>query len=116
MSPQVSYLHTLKRKLWRYCRLGISQRSSDGKLVGARALDRAGHGRLKDVARKAFDAARRCHEDNGFKRAYDQALAQTHNVAHARLTVMRKIVAVMRAILRISYLNGYRVTLEYACV
>ena len=93
---QTPHRFSSKRKLWRYCRLGISQRSSDGKLVGPPALDRAGHGRLKDVARKAFDAARRCHEDNGFKRAYDQALAQTHNAVHARLTVMRKIVAVMR--------------------
>jgi transposase len=94
---QTPHRFSSKRKLWRYCRLGISQRTSDGKLVGPPALDRAGHGRLKDVARKAFDAALRCHKENGFKRAYDRALAQTHNTVHARLTVMRKIVAVLRA-------------------
>jgi hypothetical protein len=31
------------------------------------------------------------------KRAYAQAFARTQNAAHARFTVMRKIVAVMRA-------------------
>jgi hypothetical protein len=61
------------------------------------AVDRAGCGRLKDVARKAFDSALRRHQDNAIKRAYAQAFERTQNAAHARLTVMRKIVAVMRA-------------------
>jgi hypothetical protein len=76
---------------------GSANPSSDGKLLGRPALDRAGCGRLKDVARKAFDAALRRHQDNAIKRAYAQAFARTQNAAHARLTVMRKIVAVMRA-------------------
>ena len=94
---QTPHRFSSKRKLWRYCRLGISQRSSDGKLLGRPALDRTGHGRLKDVARKAFDAALRCQEENGLKRAYAQALEKTQNTSHARLTVMRKIVSVMHA-------------------
>jgi hypothetical protein len=49
------------------------------------------------VARKAFQAALRTKDDNQFKRAYEQALASTHNQTHARLTVMRKIVSVLRA-------------------
>jgi len=94
---QTPHRFSSKRKLWRYCRLGISQRSSDGKLLGRPSLDRAGCGRLKDVARKAFDSALRRHQDNAIKRAYAQAFERTQNAAHARLTVMRKIVAVMRA-------------------
>lgn len=86
-----------KRKLWRYCRLGIARRSSDGKLLAHPRLDINGCGALKDVSRKAFEAALRCHKDNSFKRAFEQSLANTHNKVHARLTVQRKIVACLRA-------------------
>jgi len=48
-----------KRKLWRYCRLAVAHRSSDGKLLGHPRLDRNGGGALKDVSRKAFEAALR---------------------------------------------------------
>lgn len=86
-----------KRKLWRYCRLGICYRSSDGKLLSRPKLDKAGRGALKDVARKAFEVAIKAPTDNQFKRAYRRALASTSNHTHARLTVMRKIVSVLRA-------------------
>lgn len=85
------------RKLWRYCRLGVSHRSSDGKPLSRPRLDPAGCGRLKDVTRKAFDAALRRKDDNLFKRAYERSLASTHNKTHARLSVQRKIVSVLRA-------------------
>ncbi len=86
-----------KRKLWRYCRLGITRRSSDGKLLAHPRLDINGCGALKDVSRKAFDAAMRCKEDNSFKRAFEQTLENTGDKVHARLTVQRKIVACLRA-------------------
>lgn len=86
-----------KRKLWRYCRLGVAHRSSDGKLLAHPRLDRNGCGALKDVSRKAFEAAMRCQQDNSFKRTYEQTLARTHDKVHARLTVQRKIVATLRA-------------------
>lgn len=86
-----------KRKLWRYCRLGICYRSSDGKKLAHPKLDNAGCGQLKDVARKAFDVSTKAKDDNQFKRAYEQALITTHDKTHARLTVMRKIVSVLRA-------------------
>jgi transposase len=94
---QTPHRFSSKRKLWRYCRLGISYRSSDGKLLAHPQLDKAGCGILKDVARKAFVAALQTKEDNQFKRAYQQALTSTHDKTHARLTVMRKIVSVLRA-------------------
>lgn len=94
---QTPHRFSNKRKLWRYCRLGISYRSSDGKLLAHPKLDRAGCGVLKDVARTAFRAAVNSKEDNQFKRAYEQALARTHDQTHARLTVMRKIISVLRA-------------------
>jgi transposase len=86
-----------KRKLWRYCRLGITDRSSEGKRRGPQRLDRTGHGRLKDLSRKALIAALHTRSDNAFNRAYPQTLERTPNAVHARLTTQRKILAVLRA-------------------
>jgi len=97
-----AYIHTpnrfsTTRKLWKYCRLSVSHRSSNGKPLRRPRLDRCGCGRLKDVSRKAFDVAIRSRQDNGFKRAYQRALETTHDATHARLTVQRKIVSTLRA-------------------
>ncbi len=85
------------RNIWRYCRLGVNRRRRDGKLLSLPRLDRAGCGQLKDVTRKAFDAAMRRKDDNAFKRAYARSLESTHDKSHARLSVQRKIVSVLRA-------------------
>ena len=97
-----AYIHSPQRfsttrKLWKYCRLSISHRSSNGKPLRRPRIDRSGCGRLKDVSRKAFEAALRRKDNNGFQRAYYRALAQTHDATHARLTVQRKIVSTLRA-------------------
>jgi transposase len=97
-----AYIHTpsrfsTTRKLWKYCRLSVSHRSSNGKPLRRPRLDRSGCGRLKDVSRKAFDVAIRSRQDNGFKRTYQRALETTHDKTHARLTVQRKIVSTLRA-------------------
>ena len=97
-----AYIHTpsrfsSKRKLWKYCRLSVSHRSSNGKPLRRPRHDRSGCGRLKDISRKAFDVAIRSRHDNGFKRTYQRALETTHDKTHARLTVQRKIVSTLRA-------------------
>jgi transposase len=97
-----AYIHTPQRfsstrKLWKYCRLSVSHRSSNGKPLRRPRLDHNGCGRLKDVSRKAFEAALRSKSDNAFKRAYQRALETTHDQTHARLTVQRKIVSTLRA-------------------
>jgi transposase len=86
-----------KRKFWRYCRLGITRRESNGKRLSHPRLDNAGNGSLKDVSRKVFEAARRTRADNSFKQAYEQSLANTKSEVHARLSTQRKILATMRA-------------------
>jgi transposase len=99
-----AYIHTpqrfsSKRKLWKYSRLSVSHRSSNGKPLRGPKLDySSGCGRLKDVSRKAFDVSQRLSTDNGFKRTYQRALETTHDKTHARLTVQRKILSTMRAI------------------
>jgi len=95
---QTPHRFSSKRKLWRYCRLGITERSSDGKPLGRKRLDQAGNGRLKDLSRKAFNGALHTRADNAFKRTYRQALARTHDATHARLTTQRKLLAVLRAL------------------
>lgn len=86
-----------KRKLWRYARLGITSRSSDGKAIGWQRLDRAGCGRLKAMSHAAFLGAMARRDDNLFQRTYRSILERTHNAIHARLTTQRKILAVLRA-------------------
>ena len=98
----VAYLQTPKRfsnkrQLWRYCRLGITRRESNGKRLSYPKLDRSGAGSLKDVSRKIFEAALRTKKDNLFKRAFEQSLAATKNQVHARLSTQRKILATLRA-------------------
>ena len=98
----VAYLQTPhrfsnKRKLWRFCRLGVTRRESNGKRLAHPKLDSAGVGSLKDVSRKVFEAARRTKTDNAFKQFYEQSLANTKNAVHARLSTQRKILATLRA-------------------
>ena len=56
-----------KRKLWRYCRLGITDRNSDNKPLGYKRLDSNGVGALKDLSRTVFEGARRRRDNNAFK-------------------------------------------------
>jgi transposase len=98
----VAYLQTPhrfsnKRKLWRFCRLGVTRRESNGKRLAHPRLDSAGVGSLKDVSRKVFEAARRTKSANSFKQFYEQSLANTKNAVHARLSTQRKILATLRA-------------------
>jgi transposase len=83
------------RKLWRYSRLGITQCVSGGKELKRQRLDRNGCPQLKQASRTAFLGAMRSGGDNRFKRAYRDTLANTGSEVHARLTVQRKILAVM---------------------
>lgn len=94
---QTPHRFSSKRKLWRYCRLGITDRSSDGKSIGRQSLDFNGCGRLKDMSRKSFHGAMRTKKDNAFRRFYSKSLRATHDADHARLSTQRKILAVLRA-------------------
>lgn len=87
-----------KRKLWRYCRLGVAWRASNDQPLTRQCLDWNGVGALKDVSRKAFMVAVGSRRDNAFKRAYHQSLEHTHNTVHARLTIQRKILATLWAL------------------
>jgi transposase len=80
-------------QLWKYCRLSITDRSSDGKPLGYQRIDHAGIGEMKALSYRAFVAAMK--GDNEVKRFYHQSLQRTHNRKHARLNTQRKILAAM---------------------
>jgi transposase len=78
-------------RMWRYCKMGVTDRSSDGK-----RLDKAGNGELKALSHRAFMVAMKT--DNEVKRFYLNSLQATHNRVHARLNTQRKILSVMLSI------------------
>jgi transposase len=88
-----------KRQLWSYCGLGVMERSSDGRPLGRKHLGQ-GVGPLKDLSRKAFQAAMGCREENLFQRHYRSSLEFTGDPMKARLNTQRKILAVMWAMWR----------------
>ena len=82
-----------KRQVWRYCRLGITDRSSDGKPLGYRRLDRSGNSELKALVYQAWLSCLK--GNNEVKRFYSESLRRTFSRVHARLNTQRKIIAVM---------------------
>ena len=83
-------------QLWRYCRLSITDRSSDGKPLGFKRLDPSGIGELKALSYRAFVSAMR--GDNEIKRYYKASLNRSHDRKHARLNTQRKILETMYVI------------------
>lgn len=83
-------------RLWRYCRLGVTDRSSDGKPLGYKRLDKSGIGELKALSYRAFISAMK--SDNEVKHFYLNSLKRSHDRKHARLNTQRKILSVMLSI------------------
>jgi transposase len=82
------------QQLFRYCRLGIRDRSSDGKPLGFQQLDRCGHGVLKAISYRAWLAAMRQRSGTVHK-FYAASLQRTNDETHARLNTQRKILHTM---------------------
>lgn len=82
-------------QLWRYAQLGICDRSSDGKPLGYRRLDRSGNSNLKAMSYYAWKGSLQTRQPNEVKSYYEQSLQRTHNKVHARLNTQRKILCVL---------------------
>ena len=93
---QTPHRFARRNRMWKYCRLGVTDRSSDGKQLGYKRLDKSGIGELKALSHRAFMVAMK--SDNEVKRFYLQSLQRTHNHKHARLNTQRKILCVMLSI------------------
>ncbi len=83
-------------RLWRYCRLGVTDCTSDGKPLGYKRLDKSGVNELKALSYRAFLSA--IKGDNEVKRFYLNSLQRTHDRKHARLNTQRKVLSVMLSI------------------
>jgi transposase len=93
---QTPHRFAKRNQLWKYCRLSITDRSSDGKQLGYKRLDTSGVSELKALSFRAFMAAMR--GENEVKRFYLDSLHRTHDHKHARLNTQRKILTVMLGI------------------
>ena len=93
---QTPHRFATKSRLYRYSKLGVTDKSSDGKPLGYQKLDRSGVGELKALSYRAFMAAMK--SDNEVRRFYLQSLKRTQNRKHARLNTQRKILAVLLSI------------------
>jgi len=93
---QTPHRFAKRSRLWRYCRLGVTDCTSDGKPLGYKRLDKSGVSELKALSYRAFLSASK--GDNEVKRFYLNSLHSTHDRKHARLNTQRKILSVMRSI------------------
>jgi len=93
---QTPHRFAKKNRLWKYCRLSVTDRSSDGKPLGFQRIDPSGIGELKALSYRAFMATMK--SDNEVKRFYLGSLQRTHSRKHARLNTQRKILSVMYSI------------------
>ena len=91
---------TRKSTLWRYCRLAVTNRSSDGKPLGYKRLDKAGNSELKAMSYRAFLAAMRIRRPNEVRQFFQNSYRHTQNYQHARLNTQRKILSVLHGIWR----------------
>jgi transposase len=85
------------QRLFRYCRLGIRDRSSDGRPLGFPRLDRCGHGVLKAISYRAWLAALK-QKRGPIHQFYTASLARTGDETHARLNTQRKILKTLLAL------------------
>lgn len=79
-----------QQQLFHYCRLGIRDRSSDGKPLGYQRLDRDGHGVLKAISYRAWLMAMKTKRGAIYD-FYAASLKRTGDAVHARLNTQRKI-------------------------
>lgn len=95
---QTPHRFSCKSRLYRYCRLGVTDRSSDGKPLGFKRLDKRGNSELKSMSFRSYLAAMRVRRANEVRAYYERSLDTTHSTRAARLNTQRKIISVMHGI------------------
>jgi transposase len=95
---QTPHRFSHKSKLYRYCRLGVTDRSSDGKPLGFKRLDKRGNGELKAMSYRSYIGAMRVRRANEVRTFYERSLNATRSTRAARLNTQRKIISVMHGI------------------
>jgi transposase len=97
---QTPHRFTHKSPLHRYCQLAVTDRSSDGKPLGYKRLDKAGNSELKAMSYRAFLCAMRVRRQNEVRMFFENSYRTTRNATRARLNTQRKIISVMHGIWR----------------
>jgi len=97
---QTPHRFTHKSCLFRYCQLAVTDRSSDGKPLGFKRLDRAGNSELKAMSYRAFLCAMRVKRQNEVRAFYENSMQHTRNPTRARLNTQRKILSAMHGVWR----------------
>lgn len=92
---QTPHRFATRQKLWRYCKLGVLERTSSGKPLAYKRLDRSGSGALKSVSYQCWLSAQRTREPNEVSRFYEASLIRTGNATAARLNTQRKVLHVL---------------------
>ena len=92
---QIPHRLATKQKLWRYCQFGIIGRSSAGKPLVRKRLDRSGTGILKAASHQCRPSALRTKNPNEVTLFYEASLRRTGNPVHARLHTQRNVLTVL---------------------
>jgi len=92
---QTPHRFASKQQLWKYCQLGITDRSSDGKPLGFKRLDKNGNSELKSMSYNAWKGSLITKELNAISSFFWASMDRTHNRTKARLNTQRKILAVL---------------------
>ena len=92
---QTPHRFATKQRLWKYCKLGIRERSSAGKPLAYKRLDRSGSGALKDLSYRCWLTSQQVAVPNEVSLFYEASLLRTDNPIHARLNTQRKILTVL---------------------
>lgn len=92
---QTPHRFATKQQLWKYCRLGVTDRSSDGKPLGFKRLDKSGNSELKSMSYNAWKGSLITKEPNAIDCFFRASLDRTHNRTKARLSTQRKILTVL---------------------
>lgn len=95
---QIPSRFATKSRLYRYCQLGVTDRSSDGKPLGFKRLDKAGNSELKAMSYRSFVAAMRIKRPNEMRAYYEASLGRTHSHTNARLNTQRKLISVLHGV------------------
>jgi transposase len=88
------------QKLWRYCKLAIVDRTSDGKPLGYQRLERHGNGELKAVSYHAWKGSLVGGKPNAVRGFFEASLARTGDRRHARLNTQRKVLSTLASMWR----------------
>jgi hypothetical protein len=98
--PHTCLSFTRKSQLHRYCKLGVVDRTSDGKPLGYQRLDKAGNSELKAMRYRAYLCAIRIQSPNEVRMSYEKSLRCSKSATNARLNTQRKRLPVIDGVWR----------------